>query len=69
MLQGYEIRFNIYANSQDEVDKAREALVGFINQNARCGRAVTALKIAEAVSRWDENPIVMNRIIKYLTYP
>ena len=69
MLQGYEIRFNVYANSQDEADKAREALVGFISQNARCGRAVTANKIAEAVSRWDENPIVMNRIIKFLTHP
>ena len=68
-MEGYEIRFNIYANSQDEVDKARDTLVGFISQNARCGRAVTALKIAEAVSRWDENPIVMNKIIKYLTHP
>lgn len=69
MLQGYEIKFNIYANDQEEVEMAKQALVGFINQNARCGRAVTARKIAEAVSRWDENPIVMNRIIKFLTHP
>lgn len=69
MLQGYEIRFNVYAESQDEADRAREALIGFVGQNARCGRAVTARKIAEAVSRWDENPIVMNRIIKFLTHP
>ena len=69
MLQGYEIKFNIYANSQEEADKAREAIIGFIGQNARCGRAVTAMKIADAVNRWDENPIVMNRIVKYLTHP
>ena len=69
MLQGFEIKFQIYANSQEEVDNARNALVGFINQNARCGRAVTANKIADAVSKWDENPIIMSRIIKYLTHP
>lgn len=68
-MQGYEIRFNIYADSQEEADKAKEAIIAFIGQNARCGRAVTANKIAEAVSRWDENPIVMNRIIKFLIHP
>jgi hypothetical protein len=65
MLQGYEIRFNIYAESEQEATVARNAIVEFINDHARHGRAVTGRKIAEAVSRWDKNPFIKSKIIEF----
>jgi hypothetical protein len=66
-MNGYEIKFNIYADSPEEVEAARLAIVSFINQHAQHGRAVTARKITEAVSRWDKNPFVRNRIIDFFS--
>lgn len=66
-MNGYEIKFNIYADSPEEVEAARTSIVSFINQHARHGRAVTARKITEAVSRWDKNPFVRNRIIEFFS--
>lgn len=66
-MQGFELKFNIYAETAEEVEDAKKSIVDFINFHARQGRAVTAKKVADAVNRWDQNPIVMNRIIKYLT--
>lgn len=64
-MNGYEIKFNIYADSPEEVEAARMSIVSFINQHAQHGRAVTARKITEAVSRWDKNPFVKNKIIEF----
>lgn len=66
-MNGYEIKFNIYADSPEEVEAARLAIVSFINQHAQHGRAVTARKLTEAVSRWDKNPFVRNRIIEFFS--
>lgn len=67
MLQGYEIKFNIYAESPQEAEQARQALIGFINQHAKQGRAVRGSKITEAVSRWERNPFVKNQVIRFLS--
>lgn len=67
MLQGFPITFKIFAESQQEAEEARMALIAFIGQHAREGRAVTGRKIAQAVARWDSNPIVRSQIIKYFT--
>ena len=64
-MNGYEIKFNIYADSPEEVEAARLAIISFINQHAQHGRAVTARKVTEAVSAWDKNPFVRNRIIEF----
>ena len=40
-MQGFEIKFNVYANDQNEADNARNAIVSFINnmaQHPRGGR-------------------------------
>ena len=66
-MNGYEIKFNIYADSPEEVEAARMSIVSFINQHAQNGRAVTARKLTEAVSRWDKNPFVKNRIIEFFS--
>jgi hypothetical protein len=66
-MQGYEIKFNIYAESAEEATVARNAIVGFINALAKQGRAVTGRKIAEAAARWDKNAFVRNEIIKFFS--
>ena len=66
-MKGFEIKFNIYANNKEEVEQARKAIVDFIDTQAKCGRAVSATRIAEAVSKWDKNPFVRNEIIKYFS--
>ncbi len=65
-LQGYEIKLNIYAESPQEAEQARQALIGFISQHARHGRAVRGSKIVEAISKWERNPFVKSQIIKFL---
>jgi hypothetical protein len=64
-MKGYEIKFQVYADNADEAEAARLAIVNFINEHAREGRAVTGRKVADAVSGWKNNPIVRNRIINY----
>ena len=64
-LRGFPITFNIYAESAEEAEEARMALVAFIGQHAKQGRAVTGRKIAQAVSRWDSNPLVKSQIINF----
>lgn len=57
-MQGFKVEFNIYAESQEEADQASEAIKQFISSNAKEGRAVTAKKIVEAMSRWSNNYFV-----------
>ena len=66
-LQGYEIKFNIYAESQEEAEAARQAIIGFISHHAHHGRAVSGRKIFDALSMWDKNPFVKSQIIRFLT--
>ena len=64
-MQGYEVKFNIYANSQAEADIVSAAIKSFINENAKVGIAVTAQKITDAVQKWGGNPFIKNRITNY----
>lgn len=64
-LRPHRISFELYAYDEQEVEEARMAIIAFIGQHAREGRAVTAKKVAQAVARWDQNPIVRNQIISY----
>ena len=57
-MRGYEIRFNVYANSQEEADRAAAAVKAFINAKAAQGVAVTADKIAAAVEKYKDNYFV-----------
>ena len=59
-MGGYEIKFNVYANSQAEADKATAAIKDFIRVKAMQGIAVTADKLTEAVSRYKDNYFVTN---------
>ena len=64
-LRGIPITFNIYAEDESEAAEARQAIVKFINEHASQGRAVTGRKIADALGRWDKNPIVRTHIINF----
>ncbi len=66
-MKGYEVKFNIYAEDEQEATVARNAIVEFINAHARQGRAVTGRKIADAVSRWDKNPFIKSKIIEFFS--
>lgn len=59
-MQGYEIKFNVYAESQEEADLATGAIIKFIGDNASKGIPVTAKKIAEAITRWKDSFFVSN---------
>ena len=54
-MKGYEIRFNVFANSSEEADKASAVIRAFVDQKAREGIAVTADKISRAVERWKDS--------------
>ena len=64
-LKGFPLSFNIYAENAQEVEECRMAIIAFIGLHASQCRAVTAKKVAQAVSNWDKNPIVKNHIINY----
>jgi hypothetical protein len=64
-LKGFPISFNIYAESEQEVEEARKAIIAFIGLHASQCRAVTARKVTQALSNWDKNPLVRNQIINY----
>ena len=57
-MQGYEVKFNVYADSQEEADFASALIKQFITEQAQKGVAVTANKIAEAVEKWKGNHFV-----------
>lgn len=65
MLQGLPITFNIYAEDAQEVEELRFVITEFIRLQAEQGRAVTAVKLANALRDWNKNPIVKNRINSY----
>ena len=57
-MGGYEVRFNVYAESQAEADAASAAIKAFISAKARTGVAVTATKLTQAVEKWKDNYFV-----------
>lgn len=62
-MQGFEIKFNVYANDQNEADNARNAIVSFINNMAQQGYAVTGNKIVNAINRLGNNPLIKNYFV------
>ena len=59
-MEGHLVKFNVFADSQEEADRASKALGDFVNAMAAQGVAVTAARIAEAVERWSGNLFVQN---------
>lgn len=64
-LQPFRISFELYAYDEQEAEEARMAIVTFIGQHAKQGRAVTGRKVTQAINNWDKNPLVKSQIINY----
>ena len=59
-MRGFEIKFNVYADTQEEADYASSQIKQFVTDLAQQGIAVTATKLAGAVIRWKDNHFVTN---------
>ena len=66
-LKALPITFELYAYDEQEIEECRMAIIAFIGQHRSAGRAVTARKVAQGISRWDRNVLVRNEIIKHFT--
>lgn len=64
-MEGFELKFKVYAETREEADKAQQVLQDFVNDHGKEGRAVTANKIIEIVPKWKDNFLVKKQIIKY----
>jgi hypothetical protein len=66
MEQGIRpITFNIYADSDEEAEKGRKAIIQFINIMGQHGGKVSGNKIAEAVGKLGANSFIASQIIKF----
>ena len=52
------MKFNVYAESQEEADEAVSEIKQFISSMALKGKAVTARKITDAVRRFKDSYFV-----------
>ena len=59
-MSGFEVKFNVYANSQEEADQASQAIKAFITQKANQGIAVTADRLVAAINKYKDNYFVTN---------
>ncbi len=60
-----QISFNIYADSDQEAERGRKAIIQFINIMGQHGAMVSGNKIAEAVAKLNESPFIASQIIKF----
>lgn len=65
MEQIRKITFNIYADSDDEAEKGRKAIIQFINIMGQHGARVSGRKLSDAVSRLGDSPFITNQIINF----
>ena len=64
-MKVFPITIKIYAEDEQEAERARQALGGFVDQMGQIGIPVTGKKIADGVSNWDKNAFVKSRIINH----
>ena len=65
-IKVFPVTFEVYAYDEQEAEELRKAIVGFIGFHARQNIPVLAGKVAKAISQWDSNPFVKNKITEYL---
>ena len=64
-MKVFPITVKIYAEDEQEAERARHALGAFVDQMGQIGIMVTGNKIADGMSRWDKNVFVKSRIIEH----
>lgn len=60
-----QISFNIYADTEEEAEKGRKAIIQFINIMGQHGAKVSGNKIADAVSKLSSSPFIASQIIQF----
>lgn len=58
------ISFNVWGTEEGAAELKRE-IGRFIDEQGAQGRMVTADKLAEALRKWKDNPLVRSTIINY----
>ena len=61
----YPITIKIYANDEQEAQRAQQALGQFVNDMGALGIPVTGDKVAEAVPKWNANALVRQQVINH----
>lgn len=64
-LKVQPVTFNIYAESAEEAETGRKAIIQFINIMGQHGARVSGNKLSEAVARMGNAPFVVSQIIKF----
>lgn len=64
-MQGYEVSFKIYAESQEEADIVSKAFKDFVENQRVNGRAVTAKKIINALYKLEGNAFIKSQVNNY----
>lgn len=64
-LEVHPITFNIYAETEEEAENGRKAIIQFINIMGQHGARVSGNKLAEAIPRMNNAPFVVSQIIKF----
>lgn len=64
-MKVFPITIRIYAEDEQEAERARQSLGGFVDQMGQMGIPVTGSKIADGMSRWDKNAFVRSKIIDH----
>lgn len=59
------ITFNIFADTPEEAQLGRKAIVHFINLMGKYGAKVSGKKLDEAVSKLNDNQFILNQIINF----
>ena len=59
------ISFNIYASSDEEAEKGRQAIVKFIDIIGQHGAKVSGNKLSEAVAIMQRTPFIATQIINF----
>lgn len=57
-MKPYEVRFHLYADSQDQVNELQSALYDFVSDLYEDGTLVRADKVAALVTKAKTNPFI-----------
>ena len=64
-METRQISFNIYASSDEEAEKGRQAIIRFINIIGQHGAMVSGNKLYEAVGKLNSSPFVFSQILSF----
>lgn len=65
-LKGFPITLNIYADSEQEAERGRKAMIQFIDNMRQQGAAVRGSKLVDAVGKMNSSPFIVKQIINFL---